>query len=157
MGAVGGTQRGSRAVRIDWEQHTRGVGHLAQQRLGQGRVLVRLLVLAVLPGVRGGHRDNRQPPLRTARLRLVAGEQDLLAQRAEHLDGEGFIGDQEVDTALVAQCRADHRLLVERRDHRTVHRFGQAGLGHEDAMLQQIQRLSHPVAAQFVGVADARP
>ena len=55
---------GDGAVGVDREQHARGIGHLAEQRLGERRILVRLLVLGVLPGVGGDDERHRQPAWR---------------------------------------------------------------------------------------------
>jgi hypothetical protein len=88
--------------------------------------------------------------------RLVSREQDFLAQRAQHLDGKCLVRDDEVDAALVAQRRADHRLFVERRDHGAIDGLRQARFGREDAVLEQVQCLAHAVAAQLVRIADPR-
>ena len=82
-------------------------------------------------------------------------EQDFLTQRAQHLDRKGFVGDDQVDATLVAQCSADDCLLVERGDDGAIHRFGHARLGDDDPMLQQVQRVIHAVAAKLIGVAHA--
>lgn len=76
------------AVGVDREQHPRGVGHFAEQRFADGRVLVRLLVLGVLPGVRRHDQGHGEPARRLAEQFLVAGKDRLLAQQAEHLHGE---------------------------------------------------------------------
>src|SRR3546814_1007626 len=72
------------AVRIDWKQDSRGVAHLAEQRFAAGRILVRLLVLAVLPRVRGDDEWDRNPARLLADLVLAPREHDLLARSEEH-------------------------------------------------------------------------
>src|SRR3546814_1496292 len=66
------------AVRIDWKQDSRGVAHLAEQRFADGRILVRLLVLAVLPRVRGDDEWDRNPARLLPDLALAPREHDLL-------------------------------------------------------------------------------
>src|SRR3546814_4710545 len=91
------------AVRIDWKQDSRGVAHLAEQRFADGRILVRLLVLAVLPRVRGDDEWDRNPARLLADLALAPREHDLLAQAPEHLHRERFIAHDQVEPALVGE------------------------------------------------------
>lgn len=86
----------------------------------------------------------------------MSREQDFLAQRAQHLDGKCLVRDDQVDAALVAQRRADHRFFVERRDHGAIDGLRQARFGREDAVFEQVQCLAHAVAAQLVRIAYPR-
>ena len=117
---------------------------------------MRLLVLAVLPGVGGEDKRHREPPGRTAERLLMVGEDDLLPYGSVHLRPEGFVGDDDVEPALVGERRRGHRLFVERRDDRTADRLGDAALGRGHPELERVERLLHPVAAHLVGVAHAR-
>src|SRR3546814_16382446 len=89
------------AVRIAWKQDSRGVAHLAEQRFADGRILVRLLVLAVLPRVRGDDEWDRNPARCLADLALAPSEHDHLAQAPEPLHRERFLTHEQVEAALV--------------------------------------------------------
>ena len=149
-------QQGQQRVVIGWQQNTHDVVHLAQQRLAEGGVLVRLLVLAVLPGVRGGHQRPAQPAGWTSRLLLLTGEDQTLAHGAEHLHAKRLVAGHQIQAALIGQTGRHHSLLVECGDHRAVQRL-QLALGLADTMLERCQHTAQTVAGQFVRVADTRP
>src|SRR5690348_4243150 len=89
MHRVDAAQRLHRGVRIDRKKHPRNIGHLAEQRFADGRILVRLLILAVFPGVRTDDQWYPEPLGPASRLLLVTREDNLLTKRAQHLDGKG--------------------------------------------------------------------
>jgi hypothetical protein len=149
------TQCGDGGIAIHREQHARDVRHFAQQGFTDGRILVRLLVLRVLPSVRGDDQRHRQPAGWPAGLTLVAGEDDFLPHQAKHLDREGLVADDQIQSAFIAECCRSHSFLVERGDDGAVQILRHTGFGLVDAVLEQRQRAAHLVAGQFVGVADA--
>src|SRR3546814_20455168 len=66
------------AVRIDWKQDSRGVAHLAEQRFTDGRILVRLIVLAVLPRLPRDDDWLHTPPRLLDHLDVALHEPDLI-------------------------------------------------------------------------------
>ncbi|MCY1524750.1 hypothetical protein D9M68_596980 [compost metagenome] len=86
---------------------------------------------------------------------LAAGEDDFLAQQAQHLHSEGFIADDEVQAGLVRKRSGGHGLFVQRSNDGAVQALRHLGFRTIDAMLEQGQRAAHLVAGQFVRVADA--
>ncbi len=134
------------------EKHANHVVHFAEQRLAEGGVLMRLLILAVLPGMR--RRDQRppQPACRPADLLLLTGEDDALAHHAEHLHAERLIAGHEVQPALVGQAGGDHGLFVERGDDGAVDRL-QFALRLNHTVLERLEHATQPVARQLVRVA----
>src|SRR5581483_10614860 len=154
---IDASQRFNGAIGIDRKQDARYVRHFAEQGLADCRVLVRLLVLAVFPGVRGDEERYADPARRTTQFLLVPGEDDLLPQRAQHLDGKGFIADSEIDLTLIAECGADHGLLIEGGYDGAIDRFRYTALRFVLSMLQGGKRLMHVIAVELVWIADAWP
>ncbi len=147
---------GGGAVEIGGKEHARDVGRLAEHRFRHAGILMGLLVLPVLPGVRGEDERHREPPLRTARLQTMVGENDLLPDRAVHLAPERFIGVHQVDPALVGQCGGHYRFFIQRRDDGAIDGFrhGRLGIGHTE--LEPSQRGDQPVRQHLIGIADPR-
>ena len=144
---------GDGRIGIEGEVHRRHIRHLAQPRLAQRRVLVRLFVLAVLPGVRAHQHRHRHPLHRAPRLQRVAGKDHFLTHGAQHLHCKGLVAHRQTQALLVGQRSADHGLFVERGDDGALQGFRHALLGRRDPVLQQVERLVHAIAAHLVGIA----
>ena len=96
------------------------------------------LVLAIFPRMRG--EDNRQAkPIGLATCGdQLPREDQILAQSAKHFRGEGFVGDCQIETALVSQNGAYDGFFVKGCYHATGLGFRHPGLGGGHTMLQQI-------------------
>ena len=94
------------------------------------------------------------PAWRLAQFLLSAREDDLLANQSKHLDREGLVADDQIQSAFVAECCRSHSFLVERGDDGAVQILRHTGFGLVDAVLEQRQSGPHLVAGQFVGIAD---
>ena len=154
-GLIDRRQGRQHAVVVGREQHPHHVAHFPQQRLAEGGVLVRLLVLAVLPGMRGRHQRPTEPAGRTPGLFLLTSENQALAHRTEHLHAEGFIAGDQIKAALVGQTRRHHRLLVEGGDDFAVHCF-HGTFRRADPMLKRFQHATQAITGQLIGIADPR-
>jgi hypothetical protein len=78
-GLVDASGHGVRGVEIGGKDDPRDRRQLSQERLGQAGMLMRLLVLAVLPGVGGEDQRDREPARGPFRHLAVGGEDDFLA------------------------------------------------------------------------------
>jgi hypothetical protein len=83
-------------------------------------------------------------------------EDDLLTKRAQHFHGESLVAHGQIQSALVAERRTDHRLLIQRRNDRAVDRLRRFSLGASDAVLEQIEGLAHAIAPKLVRISDPR-
>ena len=102
MPAIDGAQGFARAICVGRENHPRRIRHFTQQGFRQSWILVGLFILGVFPCVRCGNERNADPARLLAEFLLPPGEDDFLAQSAEHLHRKGFIADREVQASLIA-------------------------------------------------------
>ena len=116
---------------------------------------MRLFVLAVLPSVGCGQERDGEPSWDLTALALMARENDLLAQKTQHLHRKRFVAHDEIEAALVAECGTRDRLFIESGDHGPVDRLGDAGFRSVHPVAKPVERAPHAVASKLVGIAQA--
>lgn len=132
------------------------IAHLTKQRLAEGGVLVRLLILAVLPSVRRRDQRPAEPACWPADLLLLPGKDDALPHYAQHLHAEGLVAGHQIQAALVGKAGGDHRLLIEGGNDGAIHGL-QLAFRLDDAMLERLEHAAQTVAGQLVRVTHPRP
>ena len=140
MSAIDDAQGLRSAACVDRKDHTGSLRHFTKQGFGQGRILMGLLILGILPGMRGCNQRDADPARRLTKLFLVAGKDDLLAQRAQHLHRKGFIADGKIEPALVSQDRCNYRLFIQGRNDTAIDSLRRARLWRVDPVLQHFKR-----------------
>ena len=107
--------------------------------------------------MRSCNKRDADPARNLTEFFLSTREDNLLAQRAEHLHGEGLVAHCEIQPALIAKGCSYHSLFIQRRDEATIFGFRRAGLRRIDPMLEHLERQRHVVAAKLVRVCNADP